>query len=704
MRRTPNAALDLPFGLVAAAFVVLVCMGVWRAHSPVPFWDMWDGYLDFFMKVPTEPALWWTQHNEHRITLSRGLFWLDLELFRGTGAFLVACNVVLLGGAVAVLAAMVDEATLGRERWLVFLSVAWSFMWIQHENLTVGFQTQFMLAQGLPLAAFWLLHRSASSPDGGGAAFAGAFACGVLSLGSMANGVLALPLMTAFALVARMGARRVAVLGVAAIACTALYFHGYHATDGHGSLSLALREKPLQLAHFTALYLGAPFVALVGPGRGGLEVGAAMGAAMMLACVVCAVRVLPRGRDSTLQLAALAFLAYVGGTAVGTAGGRLPQGLAAALSSRYTTPSLMAWVVLLVLLVLEWRRARGTAAPARWGTLVRRVAIVAAVVLLARMTVMQRQALERQDAETFERSLAALALAMSIDDAPQVRRVYPGIERAATLAAAARERGLTVFGLPPWRGAAAAIGAPSSAGARDEAACEGALESVEPVRDQPDWLRVSGRLVRRDGARPDPRLELVDGTGVVRGLALAGPERAAPGRPASPGSRRGGFAGYLRADAVATVRAIVDPASGCRLAVTAAPPLFAESAAPRDAMPVVDASRIVDRGGFARTDAAGATLAGHEVAGSFVRSDGDTGSILLRLADGDALMLRTGPTRGRQLIEVVGRPETRRLLPEAADWVRLTLVLPDAREPVEVRVSDAGDGWGEWSAVALRTR
>ncbi|MGD4365427.1 hypothetical protein QT713_22860, partial [Xanthomonas citri pv. citri] len=39
--------------------------------SPVPFWDMWDGGLGFYVRQMTDVSQWWAQHNEHRIVLSR---------------------------------------------------------------------------------------------------------------------------------------------------------------------------------------------------------------------------------------------------------------------------------------------------------------------------------------------------------------------------------------------------------------------------------------------------------------------------------------------------------------------------------------------------------------------------------------------------------------------------------------------------------
>jgi hypothetical protein len=45
------------------------------------------------------------------------------------------------------------------------------------------------------------------------------------------------------------------------------------------------------------------------------------------------------------------FILYIGGTALATAGGRLIFGIEQALTSRYMTPSLMAWAALFVIIM-----------------------------------------------------------------------------------------------------------------------------------------------------------------------------------------------------------------------------------------------------------------------------------------------------------------------------------------------------------------
>lgn len=92
----PKRWLLTGFVFITAASIALAILGGARAYTPVPFWDMWEGLFNFYLLVQSgDTSVWWAQHNEHRIVLSRLLFWLDIAVFRGAGLFLIIMNYVL---------------------------------------------------------------------------------------------------------------------------------------------------------------------------------------------------------------------------------------------------------------------------------------------------------------------------------------------------------------------------------------------------------------------------------------------------------------------------------------------------------------------------------------------------------------------------------------------------------------------------------
>ena len=211
---TRQHLLRLSFTSMAALFVALAIAGAVRAYSPVPYWDMWSGYLPFLDQAASgDWTVWWRQHNEHRILLTRLLFWMDLRWFGGASWFLLAANYVLIALGAVLACKILRELPVppGRDadmHALMAFAVIWLFFWSQWENLTWGFQSQFIMAQMLPLAALYMLYRSLK---GGSATFALACLLGLMCAGTMANGILALPLMTAYALMTGQGARRIGV-------------------------------------------------------------------------------------------------------------------------------------------------------------------------------------------------------------------------------------------------------------------------------------------------------------------------------------------------------------------------------------------------------------------------------------------------------------------------------------------------------------
>ncbi len=85
--RPSIGTLPVAFYAVAAAFIVaLAVVGAVHCYSPVPYWDEWDGSLNFFMKVAHgDWSAWLIQPLEHRMRLTRIFFWLDRRLFRSAG-------------------------------------------------------------------------------------------------------------------------------------------------------------------------------------------------------------------------------------------------------------------------------------------------------------------------------------------------------------------------------------------------------------------------------------------------------------------------------------------------------------------------------------------------------------------------------------------------------------------------------------------
>ncbi|WP_295428635.1 hypothetical protein [uncultured Thiodictyon sp.] len=338
-----------------------VCLAIYggiAAYSPVPFWDMWD-HLDLAAKAPTGGLqVWWEQHNEHRIVLAKVLFLVDQSYFHGNQWFLILANYLIVALSCVVFVVLLKEQ-LGEDadpiplRVLSLILVTMLVSWIQIDNLTWAFQSQFFLAQLLPLIALFLLFKSAAAPAHSRGLFILACGVGFISIGTMANGVLALPLMLGLSLILRVTRMRLAILALVAIAGVSLYFFDYHGVSTHGNPGDAGRNAPGDIIRYVLLYLGGPFYFFT---FGSKAAAYTAGAFLVCSSVVFALQCMRSPRVGGGQIVTLAFLAYLGATALVTAAGRLSFGVDQALAGRYQTPALMAWAALLILYAPSFSR------------------------------------------------------------------------------------------------------------------------------------------------------------------------------------------------------------------------------------------------------------------------------------------------------------------------------------------------------------
>lgn len=549
-----SRALTLALWALAALAVISSGLGAIAHHSPVPYWDMWDGYLGSFVRFSDgQLSELWAQHNEHRIAISRLLFYADIRLLSGTGAFLVGLNLLLCGAIFFLLLLFCRERGMDSRQGGMTSAVAalvclFSFSWLQEENITWAFQSQFFLAYLLPLAAFYCLYKSTSA-SGGGVYYVASVGLGALSAVTMANGLLALPLLGLAALLLRVGVLRTAFYFLVATVVTAGYLYGYDSPSRHGSLGEELLENPGYLALYTLTYIGGPAAHLLPFAR--TLVAALVGTILVGAFIALTVRWFRSADRPALEIALIGFLAYVGATAFVTAGGRSDFGLEQALSSRYATPALVAWSVLLILLIPHLAKLS-------------RVFVLGCGLAIAILfTIPQAKAFADRSFTLSNRMLAALALEFGIADEPQiVTTIYPNAAAALQVSEVPRARNLSIFGISPIADASERLGSHVE---RPAASCLGHVDSVEPVAGDPAFTRISGWIFDA-GSGLVPELVLVaDASGSVVGQVITGFPRPDVAAAIDAKAGNAGFAGYVLSDAVVRNDALVMQAPTCAL-------------------------------------------------------------------------------------------------------------------------------------------
>lgn len=544
--RLPHALGRIPTGLflvIPAFFMTTAIIGAVRWYSPVPFWDMWDAYINHYLFLLEDRValFFFWQTNEHRIVFSKILFWLDLRFFGGRSLVLVPFNILLAAGIWVTLSAAAKRL-LGdrRDLWAITaLSLAAPcFSWMQEPNITWGFQSQFFVAYLFPLLAFACLAMSAAGPRRT-AWFAAAVAFGIASLGTMANGLLAMPLLfVMLLLMGRPSWPRMAAIVILGAAATSAWFYLYlRVPRDHASLG--------DIVQFFLSFLGLPFTrfsrSLFVLSKG-LLVGYAAAIVFLAASASCAVTWF-RNRAGTdpMFLALMTMLGYIVGTGVVISLGRADGVATAADAARYATPTLLAWATLGILFAYRLKALPYARALFSAGGL-----MVAIGLTPTQMNVFSAEGPEI----VYQRMRGALALKMDIMDRQAIGAIYPvgTPDQVASIKAssgAAKKNHLSIFADPDLEAAVAKVGSPVDAGFH---ACKSAMDVVEPIEDEDRFRRITGWVFDERKGPVGQFVNLAAGDTIV-GVAVVGGDRTDVVHAFGDKARHSGFQGYVTTDA-----------------------------------------------------------------------------------------------------------------------------------------------------------
>ena len=510
----PAAALSCA---AAIATVAVTLRAVYRLHVPLPYWDEWSTIVDFRQFAEGRYGLsdLAAQHNEHRLLFPRLVFFADESLFALSGLLDVTVTLLLQGVNAALLIAWMTRlvARPAPRALLAGFVVLLLFTLRQEQNFTNGFQLQFVgvfTAAALAGAAYAAaLDRMRHARPGSAPLFAlAALGCAVATY-TMANGVLAGPVLAAIAVLHRAPWRVPAATLVFSAALAALFFHGYVA--GGDSLPVAQAvAHPAPYLRYLAVYLGNP----IGPG---IRAAQALGTLGLLLAVAAACRVGAGQSRDPASTKLLALAGFVVASAAATAYGRIGLGLEQASESRYATPAMLFWCAILLFwvpVVVGSRRRR--LAAAGLGAV---MTLLAAAALAAEATawpaLADRSTALRQVADSLVSGL------YDADAAGTYENTAP--DDIAALVPFLREHRLAAFADPD----VAALGRPLSVLGSVADACQGSVAARADPALGLRGVRLDGTA--RDGAagRVPVRIVVTDAAGTVVGFGSTALSRPA---------------------------------------------------------------------------------------------------------------------------------------------------------------------------------
>lgn len=693
--------------LIAAWVVGSTLFEVIVYHSPLPFWDQWQGItLDEILDR------FFLQHNEHRLIFPRLVFIADILFFSGSNSFNLASMMVIQGVHAWLLAGLMRRARpLSRSGGVWAIGIAFSLLFwaYQTQNFGWGFQVQFVGVFAAGTAAF------AALLSGGRARAPLALALAGVAAFTMANGVAVPPLLVVLAILLRRPRGEVIFLFCASAILLAVFFIGYRSVH-------ALPEGPLltvigQTVRFGVTYLGAPIGWIAGTILEFFRVGApgardlvalGAGAAGLLLLGAVAFALLPgRDRANGPQLVLLHVMGFIVLTAMITGVGRSQHGAAVAFESRYGTPAIIFWTVAAFLV---WSLVP-------LGAKRIRLAVPSVVTCFALMIAFtQPRFIEQQTQWALGLRETETALLARVLDADLLRRLFINTDYVFSQSELLRANKLSIFA-DDW---AQWLGTPLSAHVTIVPAdrCEGRLDQLTSIPNigRPIW-RARGWSQEKNGGVPD-RIVLTGEDGIVIGYGLSGLEGANDPNAAAGGSAvRTKWRGHVSSREARSViaYALVNlNKEACPLSgpIRIDPEDVVVYALPGELGAPVPMRAPAIQGGWAIDGYAldvGIPPIKGDIYASWNGNDANTGTLQWQTAEAVSaesviIPFATGPTPN--MVEIrISDPRTGAVLAKlsnpvgAVRWKLWKVDLRGYSGPLQIDAVDAGTGWGEWIAV-----
>jgi len=684
-----NKSMSYYLGFFALFYVLTDVVGIFNNYSAVPFWDMWNGYLEFYTKVQSgEWYVWFGQHNEHRVFLSRILFWIDIHFFDGASYFLIICNFLLMVSIVWLFYKFIKDLfqESSTKFYLFGLIVVLMFSWMQNNNITWGFQSQFFLAYLVPLLAFYLLARYVDTNQN--IYYIGALLVGILSVLTMGNGILAMPLLIILGFVLKLSKLKQLTLVAVTVLTLMIYFSDYVAPAGHGSLTQTILHQPKDFILYIFTYLGGPIGYAIGKSK--LMVIQFFGFLLIVSSLYFTYRAFKEENKKPLIFALLIFIAYLGGTAFGTAGGRAIFGVNQALESRYMTPSLMAWSSLLIVYVYF---AKSTIGTSRFFKIL--------VILVPLLLLSQQIRVFKYNSDS-QMMVAVLSLEMGIKDEEFTRHIFPNYDWLYNLAKEPKEKNLSIFGNQYIKDIAQKLDKNiTQIPSKDFV---GAMDEIQTIPNEKNFYRVRGWIYDNEQSLVPENGLIVNETGKVVGYILSGFKRVDVADAISKKAKHSGFYGYLMKNEIGEKLYIINEKLNKKLPFNLnKPPYELNSKVDFLSTNIISFENIAKNSFLENKIFDFKTIDGVKIFGSFIDGDVSKGSILLKVNRNATLVYKTGPNTSGQMIKIYDGDSIvyQGSLQVSTNWSELRFLYDN---DIVVEIIDDSSQWGEWSAVAIKEK
>lgn len=662
----------IPFYLLAIIQVIVCIGGLINHFSPIPFWDMWNGYLEFYTHILNgEYKYIFLQHNEHRIVLTKLLFLIDLGVFGGKSYFLLIINLILMLLIVWQFFKFIDKLFIDKNLYYrnlikLFILIL-LFSWTQHENITWGFQSQFYLAYLVPFFSFYLMAIFKETNQN--KYFYYSCILAALSSYTMANGILTSLLIVIMTFLFRLDKIKIFIAIIICIVNYIIFFNDYQSIDRQGNVLEYLINSPIDFLLYIFTYLGSPFFYLF---KHNIQVSEIFGFILVMCMIFIIIKYFKRILLNYFLIAMIIQQIYIFLTALVTASGRFSFGIEQAISSRYTTPVLISWAILFILLFYFFNQQKFFLSKSKYFII---------LIISLFFTFYQFTSLKNENGMKLERKLGALAIAMNIKDTKAIQRVCPSVDLCIEIANLASKYKISVFNDDMFGNTLSSLGKETK-----EFSLSRSFGYVDNVQElTTNNYKIDGWFY--DNKKNCDKLILVNNKNQVLGYAIHGYERQDVSKIYGKKAFESGFSGYFISSEKPSSLIVqcIDNLTYIEANIDIKPKqmIFEE----------YQKNRVFS----------GNNLEGYQVFGSYINGDSDFAETKIKYSDD--ILYKTGPKSDYQKVKVLDGDKIIKniVLQVSNEWKKLNINLIDyKKENITLIFTDESDNWGEWSAFAIK--
>lgn len=280
---------------------------------------------------------------EHRIVLARIIFLLDIVVFGGWNIFTVIVNYVCVTAIGYVFWRQYRNGATNKYSPLLIggLIFGFIFLWCQNENLKWGFQSQGLMIYLFSMLAFARFSRIDGNPN----RIPIVIVLCVLATLSMGNGVVSFFIVAIQALLLRRPGRESITAIIAGSICAAIYFYGLR-SPGLPIDSTVAHIRLARIEFFT-IFMGNPIFAIYP----NLRAASLIGTALLVISVFAVLPIYLKREITPYRSFLIATYGMMVAAALAASNFRWMDGLHYAVTSRYSTPTVLAYASLSLLIL-----------------------------------------------------------------------------------------------------------------------------------------------------------------------------------------------------------------------------------------------------------------------------------------------------------------------------------------------------------------